>query len=293
MKFTALVAAAMAACVTLAAQAQTFRARTEGVRVSVLVKDRGRPVTGLTAADFELRDNRAIQRVDVAPARGAIDVSLVLDVSGSVEGRPLQHLVSAADALLAALGGADRAALMTFAERIDLLALPTNDIVDVRRQLRAARAYGSTSLVDAIGAALVLADREADPALVLLFSDGRDNTSWLKADSVVQAAARSESVVYAVTLQAEHVRFGHGRGGDHFLERLTRATGGSVEYAESTGHLSKTFLRVLDEFRHRYILTYVPTGVSERGGWHDLDIRLKGRGGKVTARRGYWASAPR
>jgi hypothetical protein len=34
-----------------------FTSGVEGVRVDVLVTDHGRPLTGLTAADFELRDN--------------------------------------------------------------------------------------------------------------------------------------------------------------------------------------------------------------------------------------------
>ena len=33
-------------------------------------------------------------------------------------------------------------------------------------------------------------------------------------------------------------------------------------------------------------LTYTPRGV-DVGGWHPIDVRLKGRRGNVTARRGY------
>jgi Ca-activated chloride channel family protein len=284
MRTRAIASFAIAACAVLDAQPQVFRARAEGVRVSVLVTDRGRPVAGLTAADFDVRDNRVPQRVDVAPAGGSVSVSLVLDVSSSVEGKPLRNLVSGADALLAALGG-DRAALVTFADPIDLFALQTTDIAALRERLRDLRAGGSTALVDATAAALVLADREPAPGLILLFSDGQDTTSWLRPASVEEAAGRSESVVYAVTARP---RFG-SHASDGFLERVSRGTGGAVEYAESTEHLAKTFLRILDEFRHRYVLTYVPTGVDRRG-WHDLDIRLKDRRGRVTARRGYWAS---
>jgi len=47
-------------------------------------------------------------------------------------------------------------------------------------------------------------------------------------------------------------------------------------------------LQPLAEFRDRYVLSYTPTGVSPTG-WHRLDVKLKGKSGKVTARRGYFA----
>lgn len=40
--------------------AQTFRAGTDAVQVDVLVTRGDRPVAGLTAADFELRDNGVV-----------------------------------------------------------------------------------------------------------------------------------------------------------------------------------------------------------------------------------------
>ena len=50
-----------------ASQEPMFRARVDGVRVDALVTSDGRPVTGLTAADFELRDNGVVQQITVTP----------------------------------------------------------------------------------------------------------------------------------------------------------------------------------------------------------------------------------
>ena len=47
----------------------------------------------------------------------------------------------------------------------------------------------------------------------------------------------------------------------------------------------QVFSQVISEFRSRYLLTYTPTGV-EQSGWHELDVRVRGRGRKVQARRG-------
>ena len=73
-----------------------------------------------------------------------------------------------------------------------------------------------------------------------------------------------------------------------FLDHLTEETGGRVMFANSNKDLRATFTQTLAEFRDRYVLSYTPTGVSPTG-WHRLDVKLKGKSGKVTARRGYFA----
>jgi hypothetical protein len=45
-------------------------------------------------------------------------------------------------------------------------------------------------------------------------------------------------------------------------------------------------VQIVTEFRSRYLLTYIPTGV-QAGGWHPIDVKLKIKKGTTTARRGY------
>ncbi len=73
---------------TFPLQQPTFRARTELVRIDALVTDDGAPVAGLTASDFEVRDNGIRQRVTAAGTVEAVQLGVVLDVSGSMTGEP-------------------------------------------------------------------------------------------------------------------------------------------------------------------------------------------------------------
>ena len=50
------------------------------------------------------------------------------------------------------------------------------------------------------------------------------------------------------------------------------------------------FLDVLDEFRQRYLVSYTPRGVS-KGGWHRLEVRVRGHNATVKARAGYFAGS--
>jgi hypothetical protein len=72
-----------------------------------------------------------------------------------------------------------------------------------------------------------------------VFSDGRDTASWLSGDLVLEAARRSEVVVYAVTAGSQQ------RG---FLRDLTVASGGATLEVDSTEHVGEAFVRILDEF---------------------------------------------
>ena len=66
-------------------QAPTFSTRREVVRVDVLVSAGGRPVTGLTPDDFEVRDNGVLQTIDLARLESMpLNVVLAFDLSRSV-----------------------------------------------------------------------------------------------------------------------------------------------------------------------------------------------------------------
>jgi hypothetical protein len=72
--------------------------------------------------------------------------------------------------------------------------------------------------------------------------------------------------------------------------RISHANGGSLFEVESTRDVRAVFGRILEEFRHRYIVSFVPRGVA-RAGWHTLDVRIKDRKAVVKARPGYLAGS--
>jgi hypothetical protein len=45
-------------------------------------------------------------------------------------------------------------------------------------------------------------------------------------------------------------------------------------------------VKIVAEFKTRYVLTYAPQNVPPTG-WHPLEVRLKNKKGDVRARRGY------
>lgn len=263
-----------------AAQNPTFSATTEMVRVDVLVTGNGHPVTGLQAADFELLDNGVPQEVRLATFEQIpLNLVLVFDMSDSMVGERLAHLQTAGGALLDVLKPEDQAALITFSRAVTLASPLTKDVRRVGTALTQAEPAGETALVDASYTGMMLGESDVGRALLIVFSDGLDTTSWLSADAVLNTARRTDAIIYAVSVSGPKMTF---------LRDLTRLTGGSLFEIESTKNLQEVFLGILDEFRHRYLVSYSPRGVSP-GGWHRIEVRVKGRGVAVKSRPGYLA----
>jgi VWFA-related protein len=263
---------------TAAAQTK-FRTRVESVRLDALVLAGGQPVMGLTAADFEVRDNGALQTVTILGAGSLpLDVILALDLSSSLTGTRLAALRAASASLLDALEPEDRAALATFSHAVTRRQALTPDVGLVQLALEEAKPTGATSLIDAMYAALAMADTGDRRTLLIVFSDGIDTASWLPADAVVSAAKRSETVIYAVSAAGT-------RQAPQILVDVTEASGGKVLEVDSRG-LATAFVKILNEFRQRYVLSYTLANTPSPG-WHRIDVRVKPRGATVKARSGY------
>jgi VWFA-related protein len=276
----AIAAALLAALAPAPAQQPTFRAHVEEVTVDVLAARDRKPVTGLTANDFVVRDNGVVQRIDhVAFEELPLNVILALDGSDSVRGDRLKHLRSASGDLLSHLKPVDQAALLGFGDAVVVRTPLTHDFDVVREGLQAKPPAGGTALLDASQTALLIGESQPGRALVLIFSDGIEGLSVLDEPAVFQAARRASAVVYGVTFKKV--------ARPKFLDKLTDATGGALLEVESEQELDAAFARVLDEFRQRYVLSYAPQGVTANG-WHQLDVRIKQPGIRIKARPGYF-----
>jgi VWFA-related protein len=274
-----------------------FRTTADVVRVEALITDDGRPVAGLSAEDLVVTDNGTSQAIRVRPlGRDPIDVAIALDVSGSLQGERLERLRAGALSFVGLLGADDRATLLTFDHAVSL---GPRDVTprELEARLKALGSQGRTSLVDAITAALVWGTGRERPMLALVFSDGRDTSSWTRADQALALARRSGAVVDVVVAgeltparASQRLRVDPTRrmpsADERFLGELAVATGGRVRDGDAGEGLAGAFRDSLEQFRARYEITYEP--VNREPGWHALEIQVKGRRGlTIHARRGY------
>jgi VWFA-related protein len=297
-----LCATVLAAACSLAAEAQqpmvTFRTGTDVVLVPVWVKDGETTVAGLTADDFVLTDNGVPQDIDSVMAESQpIDVTLALDVSGSLRGASFDALRAGIQEIGRSLPSTDRMRLLTFATNVvDVFGLqPGGREFPIDRMSPG----GATTLYDALGAALMSVPVNDRLQLVFLVSDGVDTLSFLDASQVVSLAGASGACLYVTVVRparANEPGAGITQAASGVpvqvmwvIERLREAavrSGGLLYEHPPDVALASLFDQVTRDFRTSYLLSYTPRGVA-REGWHDLAVRTRQTRYTVRARRGY------
>jgi len=279
---------------------RAFRSGVDVVRVDVSVMHGRTPVAGLKAENFVLTDNGVAQDVDSAMLDNLpISVSLVLDVSGSVAGEELTHLIDAGQQLVRTLHPDDRASLITFSQQV-LLDVPlTSDMSSVAKALEGLEGHGATSMNDAIHVAMNLRPIDTSRSVIIVFSDGADNLSWSRPEGLIDEVKKTGVVIHAIELQLDESTTVRPKSpallSQGYIDRvpvlqaLTLEAGGRVWSAKSSRDLRALFTQALEEMRARYLLTYSAKGVPQDG-WHTLKVSLKNARGDVTARPGYFVA---
>jgi VWFA-related protein len=151
---------------------------------------------------------------------------------------------------------------------------------------------------DAVFAGLSFGSPEVR-SLLLLFTDGQDNASWLSASQVIESARRADVVVCPVVVgmgipdPSRPSATARRPWSWRVMDALAEQTGGRVFRAGPGSMMREAFLNVLTEFRSRYLIAYTPSGVRNDDGWHRLEVRVKGRRAEVRARPGYMAQGSR
>lgn len=282
-----------------------FGVEVRTVFIDVFVSRDGSPVTGLTAGDFEIRDDGILQELDLMdPQDVFLSAMLILDTSASLSGPKLTHLREGAHAFLRRLKKKDEAGLMMFNQYCHLRQPIGADLDSLHESLDQPVHGGYTSLHDALYAGLKLVGKADGRPMVVLFTDGQDNSSWLTEKDLLDCARESEAIVHTIGIRStdpsssgDSTVTPSGSSGsldqaENLLRGITRVTGGRDWYADSSAGLGQVFLQVLEEMETRYLLSYHLTG-APKDGWHELEVKLKKRNGETIRARPGYMFAPR
>jgi Ca-activated chloride channel homolog len=279
----------------------TFRGGVDLVTVRAVVRDRrGRAVTGLQQADFQLLARGIAQPITTFDSDpGPVGLAVLFDVSGSMDlSERANRAREASYFLLSQLrDGHDEAAIYAFDRRLHLIQPFTSDISGLRARMSRLEPWGVTSLHDAIAetAEALQAEGLRRRAIVVL-TDGLDTSSRLTPAEVSRIASGIDVPVYilrvarSIDLHAERARATRERPDEGTLSDLARWTGGDLFPSTGTADSSTVARRIVDELRHQYLIAFEP---SSAPGWHPLEVRVRNRDLTVQARSGYVAGPSR
>jgi Ca-activated chloride channel homolog len=126
--------------------------------------------------------------------------------------------------------------------------------------------------------------------ILLLFTDGEENSSGHDLLDSIEAAQNADVLVYAIRFSnLEHGQITtRGQYGSHLLDHLTAQTGGKVYDSRAT-HLEDDFADIADELRSLYAVAYQSSNLVRDGTFRKVVIQTTHPGATVRARSGYYA----
>jgi Ca-activated chloride channel family protein len=275
----------------------TFRASADVVTIQASVRDgSGRVLSGLTRADFEIRDNGELRQILSlrSDRESPLSLALLVDMSGSMRvSAKVATARQAYDSLLAQLReGQDEAALFTFDSALHERQPFTTNLSKLKGALTEFEPFGTTSLYDATAAtARRLASRTGGHKAIVVLTDGLDTSSAMTAAEVSGLASSIDVPVFIVaTVPSLDERFmmetlDRPRTDAADLRDLSVWTGGTFVFASTLVESIVTASRLVDELRQQYVLSIEAATANE---WRRLDVRVKRPSARVKARSGYF-----
>jgi len=283
------------AAVVVMAQEPTFRSSTRIVPIAATVTDgQGRLVPGLEQEDFTILDNGKPQEIvffqnEVTPFTGVV----MLDFSGSMTAN-LDRLKDATEQFLLRLLPQDKAQVGAFSDKIQFSGQFTNDRDDLIGALNDLQFGNPTRLYDAVYQSIDELKAIEGRKVVIAFTDGDDTDSRLGSGDVLDAAKKTETMIYAIGLESTFF-IAPGRQQrtrpDRMLRKMADETGGGYFELKKTDELAPTFTRVAQELHSLYTLGFTPATLD--GKEHKLEVRMKQSGMTARARRTYIAAPDR
>lgn len=230
--------------------------------------------TELGPADLTLTENGEVRGVSVTPlSEETVDVVLLIDTSGSMQGEPLAGAKQAAATFLGQMPASARIAVHGFGSTPVVAADFTSDAGSLVAAVDGLAAAGETALYDGlVGALAAFPTPPATRRAIVLLSDGGDTVSTTTIDEAVLALSAGDVALDAVALASDE-------SDTSALQRLANAAGGTVVSAGEPAALNDVFAAIAARLVNRYRLSYT----SEAFGTARLDVALDRDGVTATA----------
>ncbi len=269
----------------------TFRVGADLVQLNVSVFDANwKVIKGLPQSAFTVFENGVKQEVSVFRQEDVpVSLGVIVDNSASMRDKS-DRVASAALAMVKASNPQDEVFIVNFNEEPRLSQEFTSDIGVLEKSLREIQTSGETAMRDAVllGIQHLRSRARRDKRVLVVITDGEDNSSIATQQRLIEAAHQSDAIVYGIGLlgleQPESAARAQKR-----LEELTNATGGRSWFPTDAGDIAAITPEIAHEIRNQYVVGYTPSDPAKDGKFRPVTVAVNVPGATVRTRSGYYA----
>jgi VWFA-related protein len=264
---------------------------------ATVVDKSGHLITTLPQSAFQVYENGVQQQVKLFKREDVpVSMGLIIDNSGSMrDKRP--RVNEAAITLVEASNPQDEAFVVNFNDDfyLDLDKDFTNSIPELKEALERIDSRGSTALYDAIiGSLDHLKKASKDKRVLLVVTDGEDNSSHNSLEKTLREVQKTNTVIYTIGLLGDEKR----KEKNHAmkaLKEIAEGSGGLAFFPENVEDVHTICEQVAHDIRNQYTLAYYPSNTKKDGTFRAVTVQVippHGRGKLVArTRNGYYAPA--
>ena len=294
------------------------------VQLNVAVTDRkGNYVTGLKPDDFQILEDGIVEKPATfaegnEPARNLGDVAgqppggAANGVAGLLAQGPssqaLNDLISGANVFILfdtsdymyrgfvfaqdaitefvrSLENADKIAFYSYSRDLSRAAALTSDRSRVLQAVRSTVAGDQAALYNCLLLTLKDAAQNTGRKVIVVFSNGPDNSSVVPPEDVAEFAQSAGVSIYMISTQQARLE----PVSTAVFDRMTAATGGKAYFAKNWKDEHQAFASIRDDLAHLYSLSYYPK-FNPNSGWRSITVKLMNdrlKNDKVRTRKGY------
>lgn len=253
----------------------------------------GTLLTNLPESAFRIFENDVPQQIKVFRREDApVSLGLIVDQSASMEDKHAR-VAAALLSLVRASNPGDEEFVIDFNDVPKLAMDFTQDAQTLETTLRDIKAYGQTALRDAVAMGIEHVSRKGknDRKVLVVVTDGEDNSSVITLERLKRLADESGVLIYAVGLlndatEREAVR------AKKDLDLMTSETGGEVFYPQVLADVDGIATHVAHDLRNQYTIAYSPANQQQDGTFRRIRLEVTSPPGAVAkTRSGYFANA--
>ena len=185
------------------------------------------------------------------------------------------------------------AQVVEFGSHANILQKFTNDHTNLERAIRMTQAGGTTKLHNAMYISLRSLERqrmEARRQAIILLSDGRDTSSLVTFEQVLDLTKDTDVVIYSISLQNTARRRGRRFSeAEHVLKNLAEETGGQWFFPSELAELDSVYDRIAEELKSQYNVGYISNNPRQDGAWRRIVVQTARPDLRVRTKLGYYA----